>query len=104
MLLVGAIYWGATKPTEIINVGTEQIDELEKQNAILRKFLTDSIDTQKTFYEERLRLSDSINKAKRINNYNLRIQHEMELEKYTGITSDSAYAGWFQLSRTAGFD
>ncbi len=104
ILLATAIYMWASKPTEIINTGTERIEELKYQNAELEKYLADTLYSQETYFIERLRISDSVINAKRINNWNLIVRHEKELEIYKSMPTDSIYLYWVKESRTAGFD
>jgi len=104
ILLATAIYMWASKPTEIINTGTERIEELKQQNAELEKYLADTLYSQEAYYTEKIRISDSVINAKRINNWNLIVRHEKELEIYKSMSTDSIYLHWIEESRTAGFD
>ncbi len=94
----------ASKPTEIINTGTERIEELKYQNAELEKYLADTLYSQETYFMEKLRISDSVINAKRINNWNLIVRHEKELEAYKSMSTGWIYVHWIIESSTAGFD
>ena len=104
ILLCAATYMWATKPVEIINTDTDRIEQLESENALLQQFLTDTLEKQDAYFNAKLIYSDSVIKAKRINNWNLIIRHEKELAEYKTISTDSAFVLWSILSRTDRLD